>query len=503
LRDFEQKVTVVREKTPMRARGRPSSKTAALESTNIADSHRRKPAKVSRLSVVRAKVAALEFSAVAISAYVAGALYHIAIGYSPPVLPYIFAALFIAILVSFVSLGFRHFDAIRVVPLHVLLWNGIGAVGLAFSLLLSSMFLLKISEDYSRGTFFCQIVAVILAVIIVRTTRYSWIQSLVASGLLEARHVILIGNDERCNQFSERLAASAIQTVASFRPPWRDRLGTQHDQAVQELVTTCRAIAPDDIIVLASQEELPRTMRLVSVLSELPIGLHIVPVDALELLAGFQIGEFGNLLTIQVHRPPLSSLDLMLKRSFDVVAAIIGLIVLSPIFVFVSIAIKLDSSGPIFFRQTRHGFNNEPLRIFKFRTMTTLEDGDEFRQVVKDDPRVTRLGRLLRQANIDELPQLINVLQGKMSIVGPRPHATAHNKFFEAKIAPFSRRHTVKPGLTGWAQVNGFRGETDTVEKMQRRVEYDLYYIDNWSFFFDMKIILLTLLSRRAYTNAR
>ena len=140
--------------------------------------------------------------------------------------------------------------------------------------------------------------------------------------------------------------------------------------------------------------------------------------------------------------------------------------------------------------------------MIKFRTMTTLEDGEQFTQAVKDDPRVTRFGRILRQANIDELPQLINVLQGSMSIVGPRPHATAHNKYFQSKIAPFSRRHTVKPGLTGWAQVNGFRGATDTLEKMQRRVEHDLYYIDNWSFLLDMKIILLTLLSKRAYTNA-
>jgi lipopolysaccharide/colanic/teichoic acid biosynthesis glycosyltransferase len=134
--------------------------------------------------------------------------------------------------------------------------------------------------------------------------------------------------------------------------------------------------------------------------------------------------------------------------------------------------------------------------------MTMSNDADQFTQAVKDDPRVTRLGRILRRTNIDELPQLINVLQGDMSIVGPRPHATAHNKLFQPKIAPFSRRHTVKPGITGWAQVNGLRGETDTIVKMQRRVEHDLYYIDNWSFLLDMKIILLTLLSKRAYINA-
>jgi len=178
------------------------------------------------------------------------------------------------------------------------------------------------------------------------------------------------------------------------------------------------------------------------------------------------------------------------------------LIILSPLFLIVSIAIKLDSRGPVFFRQKRHGFNNEPIRVLKFRSMTSAEDGDQFTQAVKNDPRVTRVGRILRRTNIDELPQLINVLQGDMSIVGPRPHATAHNKIFQAKIGPLSRRHIVKPGITGWAQVNGLRGQTDTLEKMQQRVELDLYYIDNWSFLLDMKIILLTLLSKRAYRNA-
>jgi len=243
-------------------------------------------------------------------------------------------------------------------------------------------------------------------------------------------------------------------------------------------------------------------MDLASSLSELPVALHIVPVTALELLAGAQIGEFGGLPTIRVQRPQLSPFDLVVKRYFDVLAATVGLIVLSPLFLVVSIAVKLDSAGPVFFRQKRHGFNNEPIRVLKFRSMTTVEDGDDFTPAVKDDPRVTRLGRILRRTNIDELPQLINVLQGDMSIVGPRPHATAQNKFFQTKIGGLSRRHTVKPGITGWAQVNGFRGQIDSLEKMQRRVEHDLYYIDNWSFLLDVKIILLTLLSKRAYTNA-
>jgi lipopolysaccharide/colanic/teichoic acid biosynthesis glycosyltransferase len=168
----------------------------------------------------------------------------------------------------------------------------------------------------------------------------------------------------------------------------------------------------------------------------------------------------------------------------------------------VGIAIKLDSPGPVFFRQTRHGFNNAPIRVFKFRSMTVMEDGDAFRQAIRGDQRITRVGRVLRRTNIDELPQLFNVLLGDMSIVGPRPHATAHNQMFEQLISTFSRRHIVKPGITGWAQVNGYRGETDTLDKMRQRVEYDLHYIDNWSFLFDMKIIVMTIFSKSVYVNA-
>ena len=168
----------------------------------------------------------------------------------------------------------------------------------------------------------------------------------------------------------------------------------------------------------------------------------------------------------------------------------------------ISIAIKLDSPGPIFFRNTRHGFNNDEIRVLKFRSMTLMEDDSRFSQAAENDPRVTRVGHIIRRTNIDELPQLINVLRGEMSLVGPRPHMTAHNALFNNVIAPFSRRHNVKPGITGWAQVNGYRGPTDALEKMQRRIEYDLYYIDNWSFLFDLKIIVMTLFSKKAYLNA-
>jgi lipopolysaccharide/colanic/teichoic acid biosynthesis glycosyltransferase len=156
----------------------------------------------------------------------------------------------------------------------------------------------------------------------------------------------------------------------------------------------------------------------------------------------------------------------------------------------------------VFFVQRRYGFNQKPFRIIKFRTMSSLDDGPVVPQAVRNDPRLTRIGRWLRRWNIDEIPQLINVLAGDMSLVGPRPHALSHDREYERRISLYARRHNVKPGITGWAQINGFRGVTDTEDKMRKRVEYDLFYIDNWSLWLDLKIIARTVLSRTAYRNA-
>jgi exopolysaccharide biosynthesis polyprenyl glycosylphosphotransferase len=190
------------------------------------------------------------------------------------------------------------------------------------------------------------------------------------------------------------------------------------------------------------------------------------------------------------------------KRSIDIVGAAIALIMFAPLLLMVALLIKLDSRGPVFFRQARHGYNNGVIRVFKFRTMTAMEDGEHFTQAVRNDPRVTRVGRMLRRTNIDELPQLFNVLSGEMSLVGPRPHATAQNRAFAGQLSRFFCRHRVKPGITGWAQVNGYRGPTETVEKMRQRLEHDLYYIENWSLLLDIEILVMTLFTRTAYTNA-
>jgi Undecaprenyl-phosphate glucose phosphotransferase len=310
--------------------------------------------------------------------------------------------------------------------------------------------------------------------------------------------------------FSAQTIATGIRTVRSFDfPKFRAEFSVSaRPGAIQvlpharQLVADCRPLRADDIVILISESDVSAALALASSLSELPVDVHVVPVAAIDLMAVSRITQFGNMVTLRIFQSPLTPFNRAIKRAFDVAAAIIGLIVVSPLFVIVPLAIKLDSRGPVLFRQTRHGFNNEPIRVLKFRSMTVMEDGDNFRPVVRHDPRVTRLGRFMRHTNIDELPQLFNVLVGDMSIVGPRPHPTAQNEAFAELISSFYRRHNVKPGITGWAQVNGYRGDTDTLEKMRRRLEHDLHYIDSWSLLLDLKIIVMTLFSRKVYWNA-
>jgi len=207
----------------------------------------------------------------------------------------------------------------------------------------------------------------------------------------------------------------------------------------------------------------------------------------------------GGIPVFDMADRPISDWNLVFKWLFDKTVAIAALILLSPVMIGTAIAIKLDSPGPVFFRQTRHGFNNQLIDMWKFRSMRTdTLDATATKLVTKDDPRVTKVGKFIRKTSIDELPQLFNVLMGELSIVGPRPHALAakaDNQLYYEAVEGYFARHRVKPGMTGWAQIHGWRGETDTVDKIMQRVNHDLYYIENWSLWLDLKIVLMTPMS--------
>ncbi len=211
------------------------------------------------------------------------------------------------------------------------------------------------------------------------------------------------------------------------------------------------------------------------------------------ILSRKQNENLDSCICAEIHPEPLSFSDRVAKRSFDIAVASFGLTVLSPILLAVALLIKLDSPGPVFFRQTRKGYDDQKFRIWKFRTMTVMEDGPQITQAARNDHRVTRVGKILRRASVDELPQLFNVLRGEMSIVGPRPHAVAHDDHYDDIIAEYALRRHVKPGLTGLAQVQGLRGETKSPKQMAMRVEKDLWYINNWSLWLDTRIAFQTL----------
>ena len=229
-------------------------------------------------------------------------------------------------------------------------------------------------------------------------------------------------------------------------------------------------------------------------LRSLSIPVYLLPDRNVAHFLGNRIINVGTTWTAELKRAPLSPGEQAVKRAIDILLASLLLLMLAPVMVLVALCIKLESRGPALFIQTRNGFNGRPFRIYKFRTMSVLEDGAVIRQATKNDPRVTQLGRVLRRTNLDELPQLFNVLAGDMSLVGPRPHAAAHNSEYEQIIANYAYRYHVKPGLTGWAQVHGLRGETQTIDLMAKRVEFDLWYINNWSLWLDLKLLFRTLL---------
>jgi putative colanic acid biosynthesis UDP-glucose lipid carrier transferase len=205
---------------------------------------------------------------------------------------------------------------------------------------------------------------------------------------------------------------------------------------------------------------------------------------------------------VELNHPASSGAPGVIKAIFDRVFAAVVLVLLSPLLLAIALAIRLDSPGPVLFRQPRLGLNGRRFEVLKFRSMRIHQDDQRVTQATRDDPRVTAIGRLLRRTSLDELPQFLNVLMGDMSVVGPRPHALPHNDLYKDKLSMYMQRHRVKPGITGWAQINGHRGETDTDEKMAHRVQFDLYYIQHWSFWMDLKIILWTAFKGWTSQNA-
>jgi Undecaprenyl-phosphate glucose phosphotransferase len=267
--------------------------------------------------------------------------------------------------------------------------------------------------------------------------------------------------------------------------------------SLEDLIAYGREHALDEVLVALPWSAEARLLEVTRSLAVLPANVRLCPeIFHDEVLHGRASHHFG-LPMWNAFEKPLAGWGAIGKRVFDVVVASLLLLAASPLILLIAMLIKCESRGPVLFRQNRYGFNNEVIEVYKFRSMRQeLSDPEGRRLTEKNDPRVTRLGRFMRRTSIDELPQILNVLRGEMSIVGPRPHAlrtTAGGRLCEEVVDRYSRRHKVKPGITGWAQVNGLRGTMQSEDHLQKRLEHDLFYINNWSLWFDLKIIAMTL----------
>lgn len=366
--------------------------------------------------------------------------------------------------------------------------------------LLAAAFSLKISETYSRGAILTFFAAGWFAVVVWHFIIARFIVKALATGAFAEQKTILIVEEgqlagsgvidelKRCGYTPAGIFEFAPRSVSPTRA------SPQFLKSMREITELSRQEPIGCVFLLMSWGDWRSVEHLIGLLRVLSAPVYLLPDENVAHFLSSRIVNVGTTRTIELRRSPLTTTEQASKRVLDLLLASAGLVILAPLIVMVAALIKVDSQGPAFFVQTRIGFNGRQFRIYKFRTMFVAEDGPVIHQATRNDPRNTPIGRLLRRTNIDELPQLWNVIVGDMSLVGPRPHASAHNTKYEEIIGNYAFRHHVKPGLTGWAQVNGLRGETQTVELMTRRVEFDLWYIDNWSFWLDFRILLRTFI---------
>jgi Undecaprenyl-phosphate glucose phosphotransferase len=399
-------------------------------------------------------------------------------------------------------------SVLRQMPRLLLGWTA------AFALLIAGIFFLKVGHEFSRVWFALWYAAGAAAIITERFAVSALVRHWTRAGRLYRRAAIygggtltekLIGeleidvdSDVRImGVFDDRGDARVDRIVAGY-----PRLGN-----LGALVEFARSTRLDIVIVALPITAEQRLIDVTRALSVLPAEVKLPARASALRFTSDTYSRVGNVAMIDLVEKPIADWGMVAKLAFDKIVGLAALALLAPVMLAVTAAIKLDSRGPVLFRQKRHGFNNELIEIFKFRSMYVERcDANAAKLVTKDDPRVTRVGRFIRRTSLDELPQLFNVIAGSLSLVGPRPHALeakAAGKLYVSVVDGYFGRHKVKPGITGWAQIHGWRGETDTPEKIQKRVEHDIYYIENWSLLLDLLILIKTpfalLKSENAY----
>ncbi|HVK54417.1 MAG TPA: undecaprenyl-phosphate glucose phosphotransferase [Burkholderiales bacterium] len=432
-----------------------------------------------------------------------------ALAYAQPFTPpYIALALLAFIIASQV------FGEVELIPLprrHPLNFIGRGILlewMLVIAILLLMAFAIKVSDLFSRKvllTWFTVTPLVLVASHAVARRTMCW---LVDNGSVVRTHLIVGANEVGCELARKLNEDPCFGTVKGFFDDRKlDRLASiKQNQLLGSLADIANYVRTHSINVIYISLPItaePRILKLLDELRDTTASIYFVPDIFMFDLIQARFVDVNGIPVVAICETPFCGMNGVLKRTSDLAFAGAMILLLWPLMLAIAIGVKLSSPGPVFFRQRRYGLDGEEIVIYKFRTMTVCEDGGPIVQATKGDQRVTRFGGFLRRTSLDELPQILNVLQNKMSVVGPRPHAVAHNEQYRKLINGYMLRHKVRPGITGWAQVNGLRGETETIDKMKARVEYDLDYLRNWSLWLDIKIIartaLIVLRDRNAY----
>jgi putative colanic acid biosynthesis UDP-glucose lipid carrier transferase len=366
-------------------------------------------------------------------------------------------------------------------------WAAVAAI------LLFLAFAFKVSAVFSRLVMLSWF-AITPFVLLVPQALRARVHSALAQG--GAPRYIIVGANHVGFELFRRLPRQGFLGFFDFRKADRVSQFIESGQLAghcKDIAAFARSHGVTAIYMALPLSNVPRIGEMIRELRDTTASIYFVPdVFAFDLIQG-RLVDINGMPAISICDTPFHGMDAVLKRTMDILLSGFALTVAAPLMALIAVGIKLGSPGPVLFRQRRYGMNGEEITVYKFRSMAVCEDGATIKQATRNDLRITRLGRFLRRTSLDELPQLLNVLQGNMSLVGPRPHAVAHNEQYRKLICGYMIRHKVRPGMTGWAQVNGLRGETDTVEKMSARVKLDIEYLNSWSTWLDVKILLRTI----------
>lgn len=357
-----------------------------------------------------------------------------------------------------------------------------------------------------EGLQFYWFVSVLVSLCVYRVVLRIILRALRSQGI-NTRSVVIAGAGTLGQQLANNIIANSSFGLVfggyyDDTTPKQKLIAAQTIGNLEQLVADCKEGGIDRVYIVLPPQAYERRKWLVKELADSTASVYIVPDVFTYQLLHSRSDTIMGIPTISIYDSPLDGSNAIIKRIEDIVLSTLILIMISPVLLGLAFAVKFTSKGPVFFKQNRYGIDGKPIKVWKFRSMNVMEDGAKVTQATKNDSRFTPIGQFIRKTSLDELPQFINVLQGQMSIVGPRPHAVAHNEEYRKLVDGYMLRHKVKPGITGWAQINGWRGETDTLDKMEKRIEFDLEYIRNWSLFFDLKIVFLTIFKGFVNKNA-